>query len=290
MAVPGNGEANDCPEPYRAASQVPGIAYYKDGARVRRDESRFQENRDLLAEIDTYLAELGKMSDRALEGDAAAGQCALSWLVAWAGEDALASAPNRQARSQKRWTAAAMGLNALKLWPQADAEQRRLLRGYLDGLAGDIEEEVRRDGVTNNHLYWAGLHYAVVGALGSAERRREAIAICRDALSSLTAHGSLPLEDRRGARAVNYNGFALFPLALIARLVEDGECKPEQLAPLAEYITRNSDETDNAFMRWAPILGSDIDLPDRYLSYRYAGGDLNLLDEVLERWVQASSR
>ena len=70
------------------------------------------------------------------------------------------------------------------------------------------------DRIRNNHLYWAGLAYGAIGVLTQDTALFErAVTICRDAIAMMTPQGSFPLEDARGTKAIDYNGFALFSLS-----------------------------------------------------------------------------
>ncbi len=282
------GHAAACPSPPPAVVNIPGVAYYADARHSVRDEGLFQLNRDAMAPLDGYLAQIGHMSDAFLRGDVDAGRCALAWLTAWAKAGALLGEPTSgaQARSQRRWSAAAMALSAFKAWDAASETDRAALRPYFRQLAAAVRQDAAVDNLRNNLLYWAGLAaMASARITDDASPSRWAVEICRDAVAGLTPRGSLPLEDLRGERAIDYNGFALFPLSVIAAFnqgrVGDGAtapgCSAAALRPLARYVLAQRDRTSDRFLRWAPFMGVDVALEPGALFYAYGGGFLPLL-------------
>lgn len=270
-----------CPAPPPAVNSPPGVAYYTDSMHSDRDQALFQLNRAALAPLDRYLADVARMSDAHLKGDKDAASCTLSWLTAWANERALLGEPTsgKQARSQRRWSAAAIAISALKVWDAAPEGDRSILRPYILRLAQAVQQDAATDKARNNLLYWAGLVDMVSALLtNNTQLHERAVVICRDAIASLTPQGSLPLEDSRGPRAIDYNGFALFPLSLIATL-NGGRvpgCSVAGLQPLAHYVLSNRDHTSDLFLRWAPFMGVDVALQPAALFYSYGGGSLSL--------------
>jgi poly(beta-D-mannuronate) lyase len=69
----------------------------------------------------------------------------------------------------------------------------------------------------NNHLYWAGVE---IGAIAIAANDRSmfdwAIAAYRNGVQQITPEGTLPLEMRRGQRALHYHLYAISPLVYLA--------------------------------------------------------------------------
>jgi hypothetical protein len=268
-----------CPAPPPPVVNIPGVAYYTDAKHSVRDEALFQANREQLEPLDQYLANLARMSDAYLRGEREAGQCTLTWLAAWAKEGALLGEPTAgpQARSQRRWSAAAMAIAALKVWDVNPNPERTALQAYFRRLAQAVQSDTKVDNVRNNLLYWAGLvGIASARLTGDAAMRDWAVGVCRSAITTLTPQGSLPLEDLRGDRAVDYNGFALFPLSVIATL-NGGHtpgCAPADLQPLAHYVLDQRARTSDKFLRWAPFMGTDVAIKPEAMFYAYGGGHL----------------
>lgn len=293
MCVTGRALAA-CSAPPPVIVDIPGVAYYTDARRSARDQTLFQLNREALEPLDRYLSRIARMSDAFVQGDGETGRCTLAWLTTWAKEGALLGEPTAgaQARSQRRWSGAAMTLSALKVWDAASKGDRAVLRPYVSRLAQAVQRDATLDKLRNNLLYWAGLVYMATSWLtGDAQLRDQAVAICRDAIASLTPAGSLPLEDLRGDRAIDYNGFALFPLSVIATLngTHGPGCSLAELRPLAAYVLAHRDGTSDPFLRWAPFMGMDVVLRPEALFYSYGGGSLHLVAEKLAALARARS-
>jgi len=281
-----------CPVPPAAVVEVPGIAFYTDARRSVRDPALFAANRQAMAPIDRYLGQIGRSSDAFLRGDQAAGRCTLVWLAAWAQAGALLGEPtsDRQARTERRFSVAAMALTALKVWDLASKGDRAVLQPYFRRLAVAVDQDAAQDRLSNNLLYWSGLvGMAIARLTGEARLAARAIAICRAATAGLTPRGSLPLEDRRGDRAIYYNGFALFPLSVMATLSGNHEpgCTVEDVQPLAHYVLANRNRTSDQFLRWAPFLGISVAMSPAALFYRYGGGSLDLVAKRLAAIARA---
>jgi len=275
-----------CLTPPPAIIAIPGVAYYTDAAHSVRDPVLFPRNRDALKPLDQYLIAIAHTSDAYLTSDRDAGRCTLLWLTAWAKEGALLgeAAGGAQARSQRRWSAAAMALAALKVWDAAAEDDRAVIRSYILRLAQAVRRDVAFDKPRNTLLYWAGLgDMASAWLTNDTSLSERAVAVCRDAIASLTSQGSLPLEDLRGARAIDYNGFALFPLSVIATLngTHRPGCSVDDLQPLAQYILDHRDRTSDPFLRWAPFMRTNVTLDPAALFYIYGGGSLPLVAQKL---------
>ncbi len=271
-----------CPTPLPVVVDVPGVGYYTDSTHSVRDQILFERNREALAALDRYLSEIAHMSDAFLRTDAAAGRCTVAWLTAWAQGGALLGEPSvsAQARSQRRWSAAAMALSALKVWDVASEGERVVLRSYVRRLTQAVQQDAVADRLHNNLLYWAGLvDMASAQLVGDPRLSERAIVICRNAVASLTPQGSLPLEDGRGARAIDYNGFALFPLSVIATIGggRTPGCSVTDLQPLARYVLAHRNKTSDEFLRWSPFLRMDVGARPEALFYSYGGGFLPLV-------------
>ena len=280
-----------CEIPPVPVVNIPGTAYYTDPTRSVRDEELFLQNREQLRALDDYLIPVARMTDNYLKGDSAAGQCALTWLTAWADGRALLGEPTTaQSRSQRRWSASSMSLSALKAWDAASESQRARMRDYFGRLVKSLEADAVVDRIRNNHLYWAGLAYGAIGTLNQNTALFDrAVGICRDAVASMTPQGSLPLEDARGTKAIDYNGFALFPLSVIS-VMNQGRpgCTNAELRPLANHILANRSQTTDKFLRWVPFMKMDVPLDSRVLFYSYGGGHLPLVAEHLPRITSAA--
>ncbi len=89
-------------------------------------------------------------------------------------------------------------------------------KGYYDAhkKMGDGDSQ-------NNHLYWAGVELAAIGA--AANNRKDvdwAIATYDNGVNQIRSDGTLPLEMARGTRALHYHLYALAPLVPLAEFGE----------------------------------------------------------------------
>ena len=280
-----------CEPPPPPIVNISGTAYYTDPNRSVKDEELFLQNHEQLRALDDYLIRVARMTDNHLKGDSAAGQCAVTWLVAWSNGGALLGEPTTaQSRSQRRWSAASMSLSALKAWNVAGERERGSLRSFFAGLARSMEVDAVVDRIRNNHLYWAGLAYGAIGVLTQDTALFErAVTICRDAIAMMTPQGSFPLEDARGTKAIDYNGFALFPLSVISVMNEDRHgCNNAELRRSADYILANRSRTNDQFLRWVPFMRMDVTLDSSVLFYAYGGGYLPLIADRLPTLISAS--
>jgi poly(beta-D-mannuronate) lyase len=103
----------------------------------------------------------------------------------------------------------------------------------------------------NNHLYWAGVE---ISAAGIAANNRElfdwGMAAYHAGAAQIERDGSLPLEMKRGQRALHYHLFAVAPLVYLAEFGEDNGLNlyaehNDALKRLAELSTRGM--VDNTF-------------------------------------------
>ena len=199
--------------------------YYSDQAKSRIDPAALARQRAQTRVLRQFLDHVAKASDRAVIGPRRLrmhqANCALRWLRAWAvGNAYLGRMATRQAEAQQRWDLAGLALAYFKVRHlAADADRRRIapwLTAVADRAAAIF---IDRGRVRNNHWYWLGLALGAVGhATDNEQHWRQARRIMHDAAADVTSHGVLPLELRRGRRALHYHDFALQPLIVLAEL------------------------------------------------------------------------
>jgi poly(beta-D-mannuronate) lyase len=74
----------------------------------------------------------------------------------------------------------------------------------------------------NNHLYWAGVEVAAIAIAANDRAMFDwAIAAYRNGVAQITPEGTLPLEMRRGQRALHYHLYAIAPLIYLAEFGQD---------------------------------------------------------------------
>jgi poly(beta-D-mannuronate) lyase len=74
----------------------------------------------------------------------------------------------------------------------------------------------------NNHLYWAGVEIAAAGIAANDRKLFDwGMDAYRAGVAGIESDGSLPLEMKRGQRALHYHLFAVSPLVYLAEFGED---------------------------------------------------------------------
>ena len=74
----------------------------------------------------------------------------------------------------------------------------------------------------NNHLYWAGVEVSAAGIAANDQKLFDwGIDAYHAGVAKIESDGSLPLEMRRGQRALHYHLFAVSPLVYLAEFGED---------------------------------------------------------------------
>jgi poly(beta-D-mannuronate) lyase len=74
----------------------------------------------------------------------------------------------------------------------------------------------------NNHLYWAGVEISAAGIAANDRRLFDwGMDAYRTGVAKIQPDGSLPLEMRRGQRALHYHLYAVAPLVYLAEFGED---------------------------------------------------------------------
>ncbi len=74
----------------------------------------------------------------------------------------------------------------------------------------------------NNHLYWAGVEISAAGIAANDRKLFDwGIDAYHAGVAKIESDGSLPLEMRRGQRALHYHLFAVSPLVYLAEFGED---------------------------------------------------------------------
>jgi len=195
-----------------------------------------------VAGLHQYQFELTKRVDLYMRaGSPASASCVLDWLQAWAAADAMLAPMSLQGRFEEKWHAASMCLAFLKvsaatgLAPDKLAAMRpyllRLGRAARDGNHADGKPPGDRaaDDVIahNNHAYWAGLAASSCAIAGGDRALFEwGIAQYHMAMTDVTPDGMLPLEVKRGARALGYHAMSLDALVMLAELADANGLKP----------------------------------------------------------------
>jgi poly(beta-D-mannuronate) lyase len=113
----------------------------------------------------------------------------------------------------------------------------------------------------NNHLYWAGVEVSAAGIAANSRKMFDwGMDTYRVGIAQVRPDGSLPLEMRRGQRALHYHLFAAAPLVYLAEFGEDNGLNlyasdNYALKKLAELSTRGL--IDNSFFVKATGIRQD---------------------------------
>ncbi len=157
---------------------------------------------------------------RALAGDAASETLVKTALLEWANANALAQTQE----VHDAYYALKRGLLPIIVSytivkDDMSTEQRKKIEGWIDPLVRKVDHKFNGDVDMNNHRYLADSVLAlwgnVVGDSGLYNKGAERFKI---ALDQMQADGSLPLETRRGARALWYTRQSIDDLTLIAEV------------------------------------------------------------------------
>ena len=160
----------------------------------------------------------------ALAGDRAAAASLARLLKRWAGANALARIEQPTANTYyalgRVLLPTIVAFAIVRDDPSLEPAARERVRAWLERLV-EARRPPRADEVTarNNHHYLRGSVDAAWGALvGDDARFRGGLAAYRDAIATMRPDGSLPLETRRGARALWYQRHAIASLVVIAEI------------------------------------------------------------------------
>lgn len=245
MLRPSDPHAPPPPQPCGSPpSPVRGLdlgSFYKSGTPQERaksdtvDPAALARYNQQVAGLHQYQFELAKRVDIYIRGgNAQMAACVLDWEHAWAAADAMLAPMNLQGRFEQKWHAAGVCLDFIKISAAAGlaADKLAVVRPYLvrlgraarDGNHADGKPPGSDDDVIehNNHAYWAGLAAMACATAGGGERALFdwGVAQYRRGVGDITPDGYLPLELKRGARALGYHAMSLDALILMAELGE----------------------------------------------------------------------
>ena len=164
-------------------------------------------------------------------GSRAAAQCVLELLDRAAADGVFTGKmSSRQAYYVQGWVIGALAIAYLKIRdsgrtnPAEVASLTEWMKDVARQTMNYYDSAMAKPGgeLQNNHLYWAGVE---VGAIAIAANDRPmfdwAIAAYRNGIRQITPEGTLPLEMRRGQRALHYHLYAIAPLVYLAEFGGD---------------------------------------------------------------------
>jgi len=177
-------------------------------------------------ELRLYQAKITSMGDdfvRSKPANAAIAECVLQWLYAWAQADSLLGSKTQQGRYEQQWSVVTIASAYLKVRDSQglDASKKARVEAWIAKLAQAMFPHYalnpQREDASNNHRYWAGLGAVLAGiATNNKEMFNWGLDAFAVGVNQIGVSGNLPLEDKRGRKALHYHNFALEPLILMA--------------------------------------------------------------------------
>jgi poly(beta-D-mannuronate) lyase len=160
---------------------------------------------------------------RALAGDKKAAEDTGKTLLEWAHAKALEQTPEHYDPyyALKRALLPTITTYAI-IRETMSAEEQKTLENWLDGLVRRVDAKFDGDVDRNNHRYLADSVLMLWGGfIGDKALYKKGIGRFETALSDMREDGALPLENRRGARALWYLRQSLADLTLMAEVARN---------------------------------------------------------------------
>jgi poly(beta-D-mannuronate) lyase len=229
---PLNNTSFECPEPGHLSPDLTTSGFYSDSKSSIVDPDKWKA----YVESSGPYKKLGDQTVSAADryratGSRDAAQCVLRLLNA-AQTDGVFTGKmsSRQAYYVQGWVIGALAIAYLKVRDSGlvPAGQASLLTGWMRSVArqsmGFYDGATSQPGgdTQNNHLYWAGVEVAAIAIAANDRTMFDwALSAYRNGVGQITAQGTLPLEMRRGQRALHYHLYAIAPLVYIAEFAQD---------------------------------------------------------------------
>jgi poly(beta-D-mannuronate) lyase len=164
-------------------------------------------------------------------GSRSAAQCTLRMLTTAAADGVLTGKmSSRQAYYVQGWVVGALAIAYLKVrdsgfvHPEDNAKLAQWMKTVTRQTMDFYDAARTKPGSEsqNNHLYWAGVQVAAVGIVANDRALFDwAVATYKNGVVQITPEGTLPLEMRRGQRALHYHLYAIAPLVYLAEFGKD---------------------------------------------------------------------
>jgi poly(beta-D-mannuronate) lyase len=239
-------------------------------------------------------------------GNGEAARCLGDYLVRLAALQALTRIDDstRQGWYTVAWTATdiALAYSIVRGDSSIGEDQRRQIESWLKAVVSHQVAIPGNPGLVgdccNNHLYWRGLEAAATGIVTQdADLLTWGIGAYRNALRDMNPDGSFPGEMGRGARALHYQSFAIWPLVITAELAErqgydlygmDFDGKTLHLAIdflmraladpsiLKPYTAKRQNMEFASFLPWAEIYQRRFPRPDLRPYIGQGGGEISM--------------
>ena len=166
-----------------------------------------------------------------ITGSRAAAECVLKLLSSAAADGVFTGKmSSRQAYYVQGWVIGALAIAFLKVRDSGIIEpgqtvalttwMKSVARQTMDFYDAAATKPGREAG--NNHLYWAGVEIAAIAIAANDRSMFDwAMKTYRNGVKQITPEGTLPLEMRRGQRALHYHLYAIAPLVYLAEFGKD---------------------------------------------------------------------
>jgi poly(beta-D-mannuronate) lyase len=225
--VPLTAAPYDCPGLVHFTPDLTTDGFYSDGKSSVIDPVKWQ----------AYVASAGpikNLGNQAVDaadayrttGSRAAAECTLHMLQAAAADGTLTGKmSSRQAYYVQGWVIGALAIAYLKIrasgvtHPEDDASLSQWMKAVSHQTMDYYDTAQAKPGgeAQNNHLYWAGVEIGAVAIVANDRAMFDwAMATYKNGVSQITPEGTLPLEMRRGQRALHYHLYAIAPLVYLA--------------------------------------------------------------------------
>ena len=222
----------ECPAPVHLSADLTTDGFYSDSKSSIIDPVKWKA----YVESSGPYKNLGDVAVAAADayqgtGSRAAAQCVLKLLDTAAADGVFSGRmSSRQAYYVQGWVIGALAIAYLKVRDSGpvNTNQAASLGKWMKAVARqtmDYYDAARAkpgSDAQNNHLYWAGVE---VGAIAIAADDRSmfnwAVDTYRNGVGQITPEGTLPLEMRRGQRALHYHLYAIAPLLYLAEFGKD---------------------------------------------------------------------
>jgi len=204
-------------------------------------------------------------------GSRAAAECAIAHMEAAAKDGVFTGKMSSgQAYYVQGWVIGAVAIAYLKVRDSGliRPEQAREILPWIEKVVpqtiGFYEQQEQKGRGENNHLYWAGVEVTAAGIAANNRKLFDwGINTYHVGVAQIEPNGVLPLEMRRGRRALHYHLYALAPLVYLAEFGEDNGLhlyaeRDYAIRKLAKLSTDGL--VDNSFFTKA--TGIPQDLPD----------------------------
>jgi poly(beta-D-mannuronate) lyase len=221
-----------CPAPIHLSPDLTTDGFYSDSKSSIIDPVKWKA----YAESSGPYKNLGDEAVTAADayrttGSREAAQCVLGLLNTAAADGVFTGKmSSRQAYYVQGWVIGALAIAYLKVrgsgldHPEEATSQTNWMKTVARQTMDYYDNARSKPGgeAENNHLYWAGVEVAAIAIAANDRSLFDwAMATYKNGVQQITPEGTLPLEMRRGQRALHYHLYAIAPLVYLAEFGED---------------------------------------------------------------------